>query len=140
MPAGNHGAFNGGDEIKKATRGRTIFMHYALGYDALLYIMTHYDALYRGYVNQLRRKSFHELCMRALSLSGLLLNFSWHNLDSKKSGQSTIEIEATRGAIVSSFISRFRFISVIAEPVRIKRGKSSLSLSLSLCLIEDLHG
>lgn len=44
-------------------------MHYAPGYDALLYIMTHYDALRRGYVNQLRRKSFHELCMRGLSLS-----------------------------------------------------------------------
>lgn len=44
-------------------------MHYAPGYDALLYIMTHYDALRRGYVNQLRRKSFHELCMRAHSLS-----------------------------------------------------------------------
>lgn len=43
-------------------------MHYAPGYDALLYIMTHYDALRRGYVNQLRRKSFHELCMRELSL------------------------------------------------------------------------
>lgn len=56
------------DEIKKATRGGTIFMHYAPGYDALLYIMTHYDALRRGYVNQLRRESsMNYVCEDSLS-------------------------------------------------------------------------
>lgn len=59
-------------------------MHYAPGYDALLYIMTHYDALRRGYVNQLRRKSFHELCMRGLSLSLSLLSACGLDREGKK--------------------------------------------------------